>query len=235
MRDKQQKDRRCAEESCGGARDPDAERGKADLLFSSARRRLSFSRPLCACLVPLYCAALSHSVSIVCRIVDISFFPPYNGLKPTISASATVIELYLRARMSWIYRKIQGLLFRYVYLRCKLIILVCSCPRCPLRRCPPAPQELQVPERGQILYFAIYLEALCSAPAALSATLLPRWLTMCLQWNAFVEVLPLWLAPNMVTLLGFFFILGNVMLLVIYTPDLVGPVMSPWSCLCAWC
>lgn len=126
--------------------------------------------------------------------------------------------------MSWIYRKIQGSLFRYVYLRCKLTVLACSCPRCPLRRCPPAPQELQVPERGQVLYFAIYLEALCSAPAALSATLLPRWLTMCLQWNAFVEVLPLWLAPNMVTLLGFFFILGNVMLLVIYTPDLVGPV-----------
>ncbi|ODA79481.1 hypothetical protein RJ55_05074 [Drechmeria coniospora] len=44
-----------------------------------------------------------------------------------------------------------------------------------------------------------------------------------LQWNAFVEILPLWIAPNMVTLLGFFFILGNVLLLVIYMPDLVGP------------
>ncbi|KEZ42317.1 hypothetical protein SAPIO_CDS5479 [Scedosporium apiospermum] len=42
-------------------------------------------------------------------------------------------------------------------------------------------------------------------------------------WNAFVKLLPLWLAPNMVTLLGFFFILGNVGLLVIYMPDLVGP------------
>jgi hypothetical protein len=32
----------------------------------------------------------------------------------------------------------------------------------------------------------------------------------------------------MVTLLGFFFILGNVGLLVIYMPDLVGPVrMTP--------
>ena len=40
--------------------------------------------------------------------------------------------------------------------------------------------------------------------------------------------LPLWLAPNMVTLLGFFFILANVGLLVIYMPDLVGPVPSPW-------
>lgn len=28
----------------------------------------------------------------------------------------------------------------------------------------------------------------------------------------------------MVTLLGFFFILGNIILLVIYMPDLVGPV-----------
>jgi hypothetical protein len=44
------------------------------------------------------------------------------------------------------------------------------------------------------------------------------------QWNAFVEVLPLWLAPNMVTLLGFFFILANVGFLEIFMPDLVGPV-----------
>ena len=44
------------------------------------------------------------------------------------------------------------------------------------------------------------------------------------QWNAFVELLPLWLAPNMVTLLGFFFILSNVICLEIFMPDLVGPV-----------
>ncbi|KAL2870022.1 sn-1,2-diacylglycerol cholinephosphotransferase [Aspergillus lucknowensis] len=42
-------------------------------------------------------------------------------------------------------------------------------------------------------------------------------------WNAFVELLPLWLAPNMVTLLGFLFIVGNVMLIEIFMPDLVGP------------
>ncbi|KAK5992495.1 putative CDP-alcohol phosphatidyltransferase class-I family protein C22A12.10 [Cladobotryum mycophilum] len=42
-------------------------------------------------------------------------------------------------------------------------------------------------------------------------------------WNAFVEFLPLWIAPNMVTLLGFFFILGNVGLMIVYIPDLVGP------------
>jgi hypothetical protein len=55
-----------------------------------------------------------------------------------------------------------------------------------------------------------------------------------IQWNAFVELLPLWLAPNMVTLLGFFFILANVLLLVIFMPDLVGPVStnpSPPFCL----
>ncbi|KAI0103600.1 CDP-alcohol phosphatidyltransferase [Daldinia grandis] len=42
-------------------------------------------------------------------------------------------------------------------------------------------------------------------------------------WNAFVELLPLWLAPNMVTLIGFMFILVNIALLVIVMPDLVGP------------
>ncbi|MCJ1303450.1 hypothetical protein MMC08_006260 [Hypocenomyce scalaris] len=42
-------------------------------------------------------------------------------------------------------------------------------------------------------------------------------------WTAFVELLPLWLAPNMVTLLGFFFILANVIFLEIFMPDLVGP------------
>ncbi|KAL1958056.1 hypothetical protein VTO42DRAFT_5268 [Malbranchea cinnamomea] len=45
-------------------------------------------------------------------------------------------------------------------------------------------------------------------------------------WNAFVELLPLWLAPNMVTLLGFVFIVGNVVLLEIYVPDLLGPAPS---------
>lgn len=42
-------------------------------------------------------------------------------------------------------------------------------------------------------------------------------------WNAFVELLPLWLAPNMVTLLGFFCILFNVGVLAIFIPDLAGP------------
>ncbi|PLN82881.1 sn-1,2-diacylglycerol cholinephosphotransferase [Aspergillus taichungensis] len=42
-------------------------------------------------------------------------------------------------------------------------------------------------------------------------------------WNAFVELLPLWMAPNMVTLIGFMFIVGNVFLIEIFVPDLVGP------------
>ncbi|KIH94235.1 ethanolaminephosphotransferase [Sporothrix brasiliensis 5110] len=42
-------------------------------------------------------------------------------------------------------------------------------------------------------------------------------------WNASVKFLPMWLAPNMVTLIGFLFILANVALLVIFMPDLVGP------------
>ncbi|KAM6513896.1 hypothetical protein FALCPG4_015093 [Fusarium falciforme] len=42
-------------------------------------------------------------------------------------------------------------------------------------------------------------------------------------WNASVSLLPIWIAPNMVTLLGFCFILANVALCEIYMPDLVGP------------
>ncbi|KAF2485378.1 hypothetical protein BDY17DRAFT_322225 [Neohortaea acidophila] len=42
-------------------------------------------------------------------------------------------------------------------------------------------------------------------------------------WNACVEFLPLWLHPNMVTLLGFLFILANVGLMEIKDPDLLGP------------
>ena len=38
--------------------------------------------------------------------------------------------------------------------------------------------------------------------------------------------MPTWLAPNMVTLIGFFFIVGNVILLELVMPDLVGPVSS---------
>ncbi|ROT34977.1 choline/ethanolaminephosphotransferase [Sodiomyces alkalinus F11] len=45
-------------------------------------------------------------------------------------------------------------------------------------------------------------------------------------WNAAVNFLPLWLAPNMVTLIGFMFILANIGLLVIVMPDLVGPAPS---------
>lgn len=42
-----------------------------------------------------------------------------------------------------------------------------------------------------------------------------------------VELLPRWLAPNAVTLVGFGFILFNVICLEIMMPDLVGPG-PPW-------
>jgi len=42
-------------------------------------------------------------------------------------------------------------------------------------------------------------------------------------WNFCVEFLPLWMAPNMVTLVGFFFVIGNVGLQQLMDPDLVGP------------
>jgi len=42
-------------------------------------------------------------------------------------------------------------------------------------------------------------------------------------WNWAAELLPLWLAPNLVTLIGFGFILTNVLTLIIVMPDLVGP------------
>lgn len=34
----------------------------------------------------------------------------------------------------------------------------------------------------------------------------------------------MWIAPNMVTLLGFMFIVFNVFLIEIFMPDMVGPV-----------
>ena len=45
-----------------------------------------------------------------------------------------------------------------------------------------------------------------------------------------MELLPLWLAPNTVTLLGFLFIIVNVGLVLVYVPDLVGPVGGFFLC-----
>ncbi|KAI3399956.1 hypothetical protein diail_5112 [Diaporthe ilicicola] len=42
-------------------------------------------------------------------------------------------------------------------------------------------------------------------------------------WNWAAGLLPVWMAPNMVTLVGFFFILANVGLLALLVPDLIGP------------
>lgn len=43
------------------------------------------------------------------------------------------------------------------------------------------------------------------------------------QWNFCVELLPRWLAPNAVTLLGFLCIMVNVVCLEIWMPDMIGP------------
>ncbi|KAK9447639.1 CDP-alcohol phosphatidyltransferase-domain-containing protein [Limtongia smithiae] len=42
-------------------------------------------------------------------------------------------------------------------------------------------------------------------------------------WNAVAELMPLWLAPNVITLIGLGFIYINVLCVIIYLPDLVGP------------
>jgi hypothetical protein len=84
-----------------------------------------------------------------------------------------------------------------------------------------APQVVQILERRQIVYLALHPQALRTRPAERMRT--HQDLTRA-QWNGFVELLPMWMAPNLVTLLGFFFIIGNVGLLELYIPDLVGPV-----------
>ncbi|OQN99320.1 hypothetical protein B0A48_14296 [Cryoendolithus antarcticus] len=47
-------------------------------------------------------------------------------------------------------------------------------------------------------------------------------------WNYCVSLLPLWLHPNSVTLLGFLCILFNIFLLILTDPDFLGP--PPWVC-----
>lgn len=46
------------------------------------------------------------------------------------------------------------------------------------------------------------------------------------QWNGAVKLLPMSLAPNMVTLIGFMFIIANVALLQIMDPGLQGTAPS---------
>ena len=49
------------------------------------------------------------------------------------------------------------------------------------------------------------------------------------KWNGCVQLLPQWLAPNMVTLLGFLAILVNVLFLELFVPDLIGPVSCAYT------
>lgn len=40
----------------------------------------------------------------------------------------------------------------------------------------------------------------------------------------------MWMAPNMVTLLGFMWIVANIFIIDIFVEDMVGPVSTPVSC-----
>ncbi|KAJ1973261.1 hypothetical protein H4R34_005136, partial [Dimargaris verticillata] len=42
-------------------------------------------------------------------------------------------------------------------------------------------------------------------------------------WNWCVTLFPLWMAPNLITLVGFGFVIGNLGLLLYYSPDLATP------------
>ncbi|KAK9480324.1 hypothetical protein V1514DRAFT_194149 [Lipomyces japonicus] len=45
-------------------------------------------------------------------------------------------------------------------------------------------------------------------------------------WNFTAELMPLWLAPNVITLIGLCFIYFNILTVVVVVPDLVGPAPS---------
>ncbi|KAJ1647368.1 hypothetical protein IWQ61_010101 [Dispira simplex] len=45
-------------------------------------------------------------------------------------------------------------------------------------------------------------------------------------WNWCVTLFPRWMAPNLITLVGFGFVVGNLALFLYYTPDLTGPAPS---------
>jgi ethanolaminephosphotransferase len=46
-------------------------------------------------------------------------------------------------------------------------------------------------------------------------------------WNWAVTLFPLWMAPNLITLLGLCFVLANTILMIIYIPDL-KTAAPPW-------
>ncbi|KAI9142297.1 Choline/ethanolaminephosphotransferase [Paraphysoderma sedebokerense] len=58
-------------------------------------------------------------------------------------------------------------------------------------------------------------------------SLLSRYV-LCHWWNSLIKVVPMWVAPNLLTLTGFCFILFSVSLAGYYSPDLSGPLPN-------WC
>lgn len=83
-------------------------------------------------------------------------------------------------------------------------------------------QVLQVFQRGPVAHLILHSPSLREFHSV--KTISVRDADADHQWNASVNLLPRWLAPNMVTLLGFLFILANIGLLQLFMPDLVGPV-----------
>ncbi|KAI8344191.1 CDP-alcohol phosphatidyltransferase-domain-containing protein [Chlamydoabsidia padenii] len=45
---------------------------------------------------------------------------------------------------------------------------------------------------------------------------------LCHYWNAVIELFPLWMAPNLITLIGLMFMIINVLFAVIFTPSMDG-------------
>ncbi|KAI8336590.1 CDP-alcohol phosphatidyltransferase-domain-containing protein [Chlamydoabsidia padenii] len=47
-------------------------------------------------------------------------------------------------------------------------------------------------------------------------------------WNWAIELFPLWIAPNLITLIGLFFMIFNVILVCVYAPDFLGTNAPSW-------
>eukprot|EP00033_Pygsuia_biforma_P005736 GCRY01006342.1.p1 GENE.GCRY01006342.1~~GCRY01006342.1.p1 ORF type:complete len:387 (+),score=41.51 GCRY01006342.1:113-1273(+) len=54
-------------------------------------------------------------------------------------------------------------------------------------------------------------------------------------WNAVVRLMPLWLAPNLITLIGFLAVVISHLVLYCYVPTLSGAAPSWVYCFCAFC
>ena len=69
-------------------------------------------------------------------------------------------------KMPGLFRRVQGMLLKGATVEADVAdcFAFCSEPRFAVRRSPHAPQELQIPKRGPVVYIEICVEALCTAP-----------------------------------------------------------------------